>query len=262
MTSHNRVGKTRRCLQSIARQGVPIEVILNDDGSTDGTGQVARRFDFVRVVRGSGADFWAGGMRRAWANIDWPKTSAVALLNDDVELDPGALRGLLEILRHHEPMLLGAAVRSPDDGTPTYGGYSAANSLRRMKLRLVEPGNGLTDCDTLNGNILLMDRKTAQQLGGLSPRFTHGMADFDLAWRAGDRGYRVALAPGTWGSCENNPSAGRWSDRSLPRRARWRKLMSPTGLPPREYLYMCKEHGGPLWLVDYISPYARVLMGR
>ena len=49
---YNEADRLAACLQAIAQQSVaPYEVIVVDNNSTDGTADIARRFDFVRVVR-------------------------------------------------------------------------------------------------------------------------------------------------------------------------------------------------------------------
>ena len=100
MAAHNRRDRTLACLASLFAADMPaggrLNVFLLDDGSTDGTGEaVAEAYPQVTLLRGDGACYWAGGMRRAYgAALDGPYTHFV-WLNDDVELAPDALTGLL-----------------------------------------------------------------------------------------------------------------------------------------------------------------------
>lgn len=262
MTSHNRCEITRACLESLARQeGVVVKVTLTDDGSSDGTSDMAADYPFVRVVTGGGHDYWAGGMRRAWRASEGVEADATLLLNDDVILDPGALERLMGWVSSDRNVLWGAAVRSKSDGKVTYGGYVSQRRSRRLNMALVEPGDSPTRCDVLNGNILFLTPEVISIVGGISSRFSHGMADFELSWRASGFGVRSVLAPGTWGECDVNSVTGTWRDPTMDRASRWAKVCAPTGLPPREYGYVCRKYGGPLWMLDFMAPYLRILLG-
>jgi GT2 family glycosyltransferase len=236
-------------------------VVLNDDASTDGTAAMASSFPFVRVIHGSGHDYWAGGMRRAWEATDLDAVDALLLLNDDVQLDEDAIARLLKQLGRRPDALWGGPVRGEGSPGPTYGGNVSSSRLRRMKLRRLEVGDDVQQCDVLNGNVVLMSTEVARLVGNLDPSYRHGMADYDLSWRAQRLGIASMVVPGTVGSCDTNSVVGTWQDRSLSRADRWRKLMAPTGLPPRPYLRICAKHGGPLWPLDFLSPYVRVLVG-
>jgi GT2 family glycosyltransferase len=152
-------------------------------------------------------------------------------------------------------------VREEGSARPSYGGNVAPSRLRRMKLRRLDVADDVQRCDVLNGNVVLMSTDVARRVGNLDPRYTHGMADYDLSWRAQRLGIPSMVVSGTVGSCSPNSVSGTWEDRSLSRSVRWRKLMQPTGLPPKPYLRICATHGGPLWPLDFLSPYVRVLLG-
>lgn len=266
MTCHNRRNVTQRCLESLRRQDLRAErtmqVFLNDDGSSDGTAEMAAEFPNVTVLRGSGEDYWAGGMRRAWSAAEAMGPDVFVFLNDDVVLDDRTVEALLVMVETVPDALWGAAVRDPATGLASYGGYLAGTWRRPMRLRRVSPKSTAVDCDLLNGNILLVPREVAARVGGLDPAFTHGMADFDLTWRARKGGNGVILAPGTWGMCAFNKADGSWRDRSLSRRDRMAKLLQPTGLPVREWLRFCVRHGGIAFPLEFLAPYLRVAIRR
>ncbi len=110
LACHNRRTSTLACLAALfAQKGtddVDLQVILLDDGSTDGTAEAVRgRFPAVEVLHGDGELFWGGGMRRAFAVGLARSLDAYLWLNDDTLLDPGALASLLETLARkiHQP---------------------------------------------------------------------------------------------------------------------------------------------------------------
>ena len=74
-TCHNRIEFTRSSLTSLYNQIDNQKIfsfthIIVDDGSTDGTlDMISKEFPEVRVIKGDGNLYWAGGMRLGWENI-------------------------------------------------------------------------------------------------------------------------------------------------------------------------------------------------
>jgi GT2 family glycosyltransferase len=263
MTCHNRAMLTARCLRSISQSDdVEVRVFLNDDGSTDATADIVLNYG-VQLVMGSGQDYWAGGMRRAWdAAASWP-SDYVILLNDDVVLQPKAITRLVNRLASGSPRLLGGAMLDPLTGRIAYGGAVRRSRLRRLSYEAVSPWDHKERIvDVLNGNLVAIPTALYRELGGLA-NFTHGFADFDLSLRAEKLGYPSALAPGVWGECSANPPARGWLDQSLGRIARLKLLHEPVrGLPLNDWIRFCRLHGGPFWPLFALSPIVRVLLRR
>jgi|UPI0004137757 GT2 family glycosyltransferase len=98
---HNRLDFTKKCLNSLKRQKnfKELNIILVDDGSTDGTSQyVKKKFPKVTILSGNGNLFWGGavniGIRYALdigSSKDW-----VLLLNNDIELSSDAIKKLVK----------------------------------------------------------------------------------------------------------------------------------------------------------------------
>ncbi|MEU9173149.1 glycosyltransferase family 2 protein [Streptomyces sp. NPDC048420] len=267
MTCHNRREKTTGCLRSLRRQnapGVSLRVVLIDDGSTDGTAGAAQEvWPGIHVVRGDGSLFWARGMAAAEAAAS--AYDFLLWLNDDVVLDDGALSRMLTTHRAlaevREEAIVVGAVRDPSSGVLTYSGVRRTSWLHPTRFAPVVPGDTPVPADTMHGNVVLVPRCVAARVGPIDGVFGHGMADFDYGLRARELGVRIRVAPGTLGTCARNSPNGSWRDPTLPIRQRLRLMRAPKGLPPRSWLRFTRRHAGPMWLMYWLSPYARILAG-
>lgn len=270
LATYNRNQRTLDCLSSLFAQrnlGHRLTVTLYDDNSPDGTADlVVQYFPDVDVISGSGDAFWAGGMRAAIDRVLQSSPDHVLWLNDDVLLFPTAVDALVstyEELAVRNPLtIVVGSLSDPETGELTYGGVRARSAIRGPLFTLVEPSDGAVQCDTMNGNCVLVPLGVLKRLGNLSPVFTHAIADYDYGLRAKVNGVDVALAPGYLGTCARNQPAGAWYDPELSLIARYRKLSSPKGLPPGEWRAFLKEHRGPTWWVFYLKIWMRLLLPR
>jgi GT2 family glycosyltransferase len=97
VVSRNRVALLRRCLESLEKsQGRPtLQVIVVDNGSTDGSPQLEADFPNIRLFR-LPKNF---GLTKAM-NIGWRAAEAdyVLFLHDDTEVEPDAIERLAAVL--------------------------------------------------------------------------------------------------------------------------------------------------------------------
>jgi len=272
MTSHNRRQKTLSCIDHYAScalpEGYSRELVLVDDGSTDGTAAAVRaQFPWVTVVVGDGALFWNRGMHLAQAQAMKSAPDYLLWLNDDTELLPDAIVRLLQTQHTltataSQPVMLVGATADRETGQQTYGGYVAARRWRPFSYQRVWHESEPVECHVMNGNVVLIPHEIAQRVGNLDPAFEHAMGDTDYALRARAQGFRVFVAPGVVGYCANNPAAGTYRDTSLPLAVRWKKMVSRKGLPPRSWRHFTRRHGGLVWPVYFVWPYFKLVAGK
>ncbi len=87
---------TRSCIKSVLAQDVPCEVVVLDNGATDGSGEMLRawaddRVTYIAARKPSVAASWNFGLKWLFGNGH----AAVLTLNNDTELRPDTVRWLL-----------------------------------------------------------------------------------------------------------------------------------------------------------------------
>lgn len=267
LTCHNRKAKTIACLDALFASTLPekysLDVFLVDDGSSDGTEQAVRvRYLQVNVIKGDGNLYWNGGMRVAFAAAMEQGFDYYLWLNDDTLLYPSAIQSLIATsgdlqTKQGKNVIVVGSTQDASDGRLTYGGVIRPNKWKALFFKLVTPKDVPIECETMNGNCVLIPSEVAQAVGNMEPKFAHAMGDLDYGFRARWAGCDIWLAPGFVGECQINDGKGLWSDRSLSWRERFRKLLGPKGLPPKEWLIFTRRHSGPFWFVYWIYPYMK-----
>lgn len=269
LTCYNRKSITLACLSRLFEQRLTGEltVFLVDDNSPDATADAVRaQFPQVRVVPGNGDLFWCGGMRLAFDVALKEDFDFYFWLNDDTLLEDNAIARLLATYQSisasgHENAIVAGSARDPKTGMHTYGGVVRSSRIHPIKYRLLEPEDRPIQCDTMNGNCVLIPRAVVARVHNLSAEFQHALGDFDYGLRARKAGCTVWIAPGFMGTCAWNDITGGFLDTRSPLRKRWQHMMSNKGLPPGEYLTYARRHAGKLWPFFWILPYLKVVLG-
>ena len=196
-----RLPRLLRSLLAEQAAGLPLEVVVVDNASRDGTaGLVAREFPAVRVVASERNLGYAAGQRLAAGHATAP---ALLFLNDDLEVPPGALRALLDALAAHpEAVAVGPALTDADGALQRSAGPLPTAGAAFHRLRWLRwtglfrrahaafrqaplPPAGPVPC--LMGAALLV-RRAALSHTGWDPGFPFGLEDADLCARLGAQG--------------------------------------------------------------------------
>ncbi len=175
------------CLKALAAQTwTDFEVVVVDNGSTDGAPQAAARAfpDWQHVAAGENLGF-AGGVNLA-ANL--ARGRWIALINPDAYAESDWLEELLagteafpavrcfgsrQLMDENPDLLDGLGDVMSISGIPYRGGY------RNPDPGLTSPGEAFSAC----GGAMLMERDLFLKLGGLDERLFCYCEDVDLGYR-------------------------------------------------------------------------------
>lgn len=236
LTCHNRKEKTLTCLRKLYEQNirdVEIDVFLVDDGCTDGTAEaVSEEFPQIHIIQGDGSLFWNRGMCLAWEEARKEgKYDAYLWLNDDTMLSVDALAVINKCSNEYpDSIVVGSISSTINSAVVTYGGYS--------KNKIINPVNKFIECDTFNGNCVLIPSVVSDKIGYLDSYYRHSMGDFDYSWRAVNNGIKCIVTP-VIGTCDRNPPEPCWDKGNIVQR--FKKLYSPLGNNPFEAFHCFKK---------------------
>jgi len=193
-----------RCLDSLGDQDVPLELLVVDNGSTDGTVALLRERGVEHVALPQNTGFAAAvnlGVSRV-------RSASVLVLNADTALEPGSLAALNAALSS-DPSLGGVQPRillleeGPSREVAGARLYSAGMALcadgRAVELGAGEPQGRLSSVPRevfgVCGAACLLRRELFDRLGGYDERYFAFYEDVDLNVRARIAGWRFAYVP-------------------------------------------------------------------
>jgi len=202
------------CLESLEleRETLPLEVIVVDNDSRDGTGYaVASQFPWVKlVVNRTNVGFaHAANQATRLAHGDF-----LLFLNPDTVVSQGTIAASVEELeRHHEVGMLGCKLLRPDGSFdhackrsfPTIAGalyyFTGLTGAWPKSRRFAQYTAGHLDMDetgfvdAVNGAFMLVRRDAAADVGWMDERFWLYGEDLDWCHRFWTRGWKILYWP-------------------------------------------------------------------
>jgi GT2 family glycosyltransferase/glycosyltransferase involved in cell wall biosynthesis len=182
------------CLRALAARTPPVcEVIVVDDGSSDGTAAHLAGIAGVRVV----ALATNGGFAKACnAGAREARAERLLFLNDDTVPLAGWLEPMLAALERDESIgAVGSRLLFPGASVIQHAGIELGDRAPRNRLRLfpadVEEAAVDRFVEAVTGACLLIRRALFENVGGFDEGFLNGCEDVDLCLRIQELGRRV-----------------------------------------------------------------------
>lgn len=210
MPVHNRKVTTLRFIDNIIKLiNTPyfqFEIVVIDDGSTDGTGEALRaeNINELVILEGDGNLWWTGavnkGVEYAMAQ---KKFDYILLMNDDVAFENDFIQHLISSAQQNPASIIGAITLYEDASEKTIwkAGMSWSREIRPLLKNNCQGQKysardlpGLLEVDAVSGRGLLIPAHVIEEIGLFDDvKFPHGYADHEFCMRAKKKGYRLLI---------------------------------------------------------------------
>lgn len=181
--AYNEERRIGACLRSLERCDYPaLEVIVCDDGSTDGTLAIARQFPF-RVL-----DLDHGGLSRARnAGMEAASGDIVAYLDADAQCHPEWPFHLVMSLE--EDVVATGGPNLPLPNAPVTEHAVAASPGGPVHVLVADDR-----AEHVPGCNMAYEKWALEQVGGFNPAYTSAGDDVDVCWKLLDQGYQIGFS--------------------------------------------------------------------
>jgi GT2 family glycosyltransferase len=213
IVSYNTSDLLRACLQSLEarRDEIALEIIVIDNNSSDGSAEMVRA-EFPKVL-----------LIEAGENLGYGRANNLGLkdaggryffvLNSDTEVQPGALRALVDFLDNHPKAGAVTAQLILPDGSIQPSCATDPNLMKvfweQTYLDRLFPHNKITggytmthwnyddirEVEQVAGAAVVIRREAWQQIGGFDPAFFMYFEDTDLCIRLRKAGWSIWFLP-------------------------------------------------------------------
>lgn len=174
------------CLASLKELNYPnYEVIVVNDGSTDGTLEITQRYDYVRLISQENKGLSVArnvGIAAATGEI-------VAFTDSDCMADPDWLTYLVAKFLSSGLAAVGGPNLSPPEDCLVPACVAVSPGVPTHVLVSDEVAEHIAGCN------MAFRREVLQEIDGFDPQYRAAGDDVDICWRLQDKGYAIGFSP-------------------------------------------------------------------
>lgn len=187
---------TKKCLESLkAALPAASEVIVYDNGSTDGTPEYLRSLNWIKPVLGPTNIGFVAGNREALLHAD--PSSDLVLLNNDIIIDQPDFLTLLQETAEQSPQIgiVGCRLQGPDGNLHHAGTYIYPDTCRGEQIGGneidIQQYTAIRDVQGVVFACAYIKREILDKIGFLDADYFSYFEDTDYCLKALTAGYRV-----------------------------------------------------------------------
>lgn len=201
IVSYNFKRWINRCLGSLRESHYPVDILVVDNDSKDGTTDCIRTdYPEVRLIE-TGENLGFGranniGMKIALEeNYDF-----VFLLNQDAWIGPETIGTLIEeYIKTKKEYGIISPVHLNGKGNELDKGFATYVGIKDIKQCMESNKQSIIPVKFVNAAFWMLPRKTLEEIGGFSPLFRHYGEDIDYINRVKYRNLKIGYVPTVWG---------------------------------------------------------------
>ena len=196
----NQFDYTYKCILSILNtvRGIPYEIIIGDDLSTDETARITDYFPNVRVNKNESDHGFLMNCNRA---AKLARGEYILFLNNDTQVQEGWLSSLVKLIQSDKTIgMVGSKLVYPDGTLQEAGGIiwsdASGSNYGRGKDPEFPEYNYIKEVDYISGASIMIRSTLWKEIGGFDERYKPAYCeDSDLAFEVRRHGYKVMYQP-------------------------------------------------------------------